>query len=166
MSFAFLAAPLLAALQLQGFDVPPRFEATRVSDLAESFLALAFAPDGRLFLGTEDGPVLWARDADQDGVFETHGTFTAELASCQGLVWFQDRLWATGRRAGNDGLFRVVPAADGTTAERIEPVLAITSGGEHGVHGVVVGPDGYLYLAIGDHAGIESAHAASLALED
>jgi len=158
-----LGAP---ALQSQGFDLPPGFAITRASDLAESFLSLAFASSGRVYLGVEDGPILWAKDADDDGRFETDGTLTSDIRGCQGLLWFQDQLFATGVQGTQHGLFRLRVSADGTSVEGIDPLLRLTAGGEHGVHGVVAGPDGFLYLAVGDHASIETPPASSDALED
>ena len=156
---SLLAAAFASLQSSPGFEVPEGFSVRSAAAFADSFLSLAFGPDGSLYLGVEDRPILVAKDADKDGVYETKSDFAAEPKSCQGLVLANGVLWATGTEGGKCGLFRVAP-------DKAACVLELRPGGEHGAHGIALGPDGFLYLTVGDHSGVVGEPKPSLVLAD
>ncbi len=129
------------------------FRAEPAATIRASLLALTFAPDGTAFAAVEDGPVLWLADGDGDGTLESQGTCTDEVRGAHGLVWWHDALYAVGARAGVTGLQRIRLGGDGRTAAGIEPLARFeTISAEHGAHGVTPGPDGGLYVCVGNLA--------------
>lgn len=138
------------------FDTLPGF---RVQPLAEgigSLIAMTVAGPGRYFVSVESGGILELDDANGDGEAETIAPFTDELHVCQGLLWFDDALLATAEGPKGTGLYRIPKA--GAPPE----LLGRFNGemGEHGPHAIVPGPDGRLYLAIGNHSAVGEPIAA------
>ncbi len=155
---ATLLALAASAPQESDFVVPQGFAVERVSDVAKSYLALTFDHRGRIFVSVEGGPILAFEDKDLDGKFETSSVFSDDVASAQGLVWLDHVLYAVGDSHGKLGVFRLTPNADETKAAKCELVVPVVGAngdeapGEHGAHGIVVGPDGFLYLMLGNYA--------------
>jgi putative heme-binding domain-containing protein len=149
-----LAAPSRAGGE--EFVVPPGFCVEAAASASESFLALTFDERGTLFASVEGGPILLLLDRDGDGLRETREVFCEELTSCQGLRWFEGRLFATGRRGERAGLWRVTPNAERAGSERIDELAGFDYFGEHGAHGIAVGPDRALYVTIGDHTRLDT----------
>jgi hypothetical protein len=147
-----------AAAPQADYEVPSGFVVERASERVGSFLALTFDAQGRLFVSLEGGPILWLADEDHDGRFEKDGTFSAEVESAQGLLWSGGVLYAVGNSHGKDGVWRLTPDAAGTAAAKVELFLPVVGAngaeppGEHGAHGIVAGPDGFLYLMLGNYA--------------
>ena len=90
-----------------------------------------------------------------------------EVAGCHGLCWSKGSLFATGKGPDGAGLYRITPRGAGAKtnggAKPNEIVCLGTfsgEGNEHGVHGVVEGPDGRLYLAVGNHHQIDKPWSA------
>ena len=155
------------------FDVERRYAAPdgfHVEAAAEgigSLVALARGDARDLFVSVEGGPILRLRDADGDGRYDDTETFCGEVAGCHGLCWSKGSLFATGKGPDGAGLYRITPRGAGAKtnggAKPNEIVCLGTfsgEGNEHGVHGVVEGPDGRLYLAVGNHHQIDKPWSA------
>ena len=139
----------------QDFDLADGFDLKRALDTRRSFLSLAFADDGRLVLGTEAGGVLAASDSDGDGTFEAIETLTHDLQSVQGLCFRGETLFAIGRKNGESALWRF----DQDSAPRA--LVPIDDADEHGAHGIALGPQGDLFVAVGDEARFRTAPEAA-----
>ncbi|MCA8980934.1 MAG: DUF1080 domain-containing protein [Planctomycetes bacterium] len=137
------------------------FELQRAGAVAASLLCMTGAPDGSLFVGSEERGVMRVVDADGDGFFEQTEPFAPDFRDVQGLLAEEDAAFVVGRRSAGSkpelGLWRL--SADGADARLLVP---FANGDEHGPHGVLRGPDGALYLAYGDLTRPTSAPAAPL----
>jgi putative heme-binding domain-containing protein len=166
-SFTFALALLTAPAAAQEYRVPAGFRVENAAELSESFVAMTFGPDGALLVSLEDGGLLSLSDppgGGGEGSFDVVQPFCDELRSCQGLAWHDGRVYATGQRDGKPGLWRITPGPDGARAARVELVIGVHDWGEHGAHAIVPGPDGRLWVVVGNHSYFESPPEPSSAL--
>ena len=135
------------------FEPLPGFTVTAAWESMESFIALESIDEHRVLAATEAGGIVELVDEDGDGNFDSEASFTEVVTYCQGLLWHEDQLYCTGRGPDGPGLYVISPDKPGFAG-----TLGLFTGstGEHGPHAVVAGPDGALYLSVGNHAGIKA----------
>ncbi len=138
------------------FDPLPGFVIETVADGFGSVVALTTAGPRRLLANVEGGPIFSLVDADGDGRAEEITPFTAAIQGCQGMYWQDGTTWFTGAGPNGHGLYRL---PEGATAP-IKVVALDGDLGEHGPHAIVPGPDGALYIAVGNHARLGQPPAA------
>lgn len=130
------------------FDALPGFIVTPVAEGFGSVVALADGGPNRWLANVEGGPIFALVDGDGDGAAEQIAPFTDTIKGCQGIHWQAGTTWFTGAGPDGHGLYRL---ADGATTPT--KVVAFDGDlGEHGPHAIVPGPDGALYVALGNHA--------------
>ncbi len=139
------------------FTVPPGFVVDRPSDFSGSLISLTFAPDGSAYIGREAEGIVRLSDVDHDGRYERVEEFAPELTMCQGLAVKDGALLSTGVIESKVGLWRVPISANGLRAGPAERLFEFTDGGEHGAHAVVVGPDGSVYVIVGNQSAFSDA---------
>jgi putative membrane-bound dehydrogenase-like protein len=126
--------------------------------------ALCFDKYGRLYVGAgpqyrhprPDSPTDYIKiliDKDGDGKAETVKTFADGLNSVQAMAWRNDELWVA-----NSPELTVLRDTDGDdVADEYQVVFTGLNNLRHGLHGLNWGPDGWLYMSMGntwvkDHA--------------
>jgi putative heme-binding domain-containing protein len=131
------------------FEPLPGFRVDVVADGVGSVVGIALDPKGRLYVASE-GLRITRLTESASGAFEGAETYTDAIANAQGMFRDGDALFVTGDGPQGTGLYRVPEAT------RAPELLGRFDGemGEHGPHAIVRGPDGWLYLAIGNHAGV------------
>jgi len=125
-----------------------------------SIASLCADRDGSLIAGPERGklvrvvPAAVGEDADS-------ATFTPldlPIGDAQGLVFSDgdDRalfVVVNGSSAQGSGVYRVTDSNGDQKLDTVTLLRAIPGqAGEHGAHGIVVGPDGLLYVMVGNHS--------------
>ncbi len=140
---------------LSRFQLPPGFRVTQAAghELTGSLVCMTWGTDGHLLVSVERGPVLSLADSDGDGRFDHKVVFTDQVKNCQGLCQVGQVVYAVGQGPQGTGVYRL-PDRDGDhRADQVQLVLKHRGGmGEHGPHDVVLGPDGWLYHNLGNHA--------------
>ncbi len=154
-------------------EVPAGFEATLFAKepLVGNPGAMAFDRKGRLFVGmgpqyrnpkpeTPGDRVDMLLDTDGDGVAESTKNFAFGLNSIQGLAWHGRDLWIA-----NAPDLTIARDLDGDD-EADEYVRVFTDLGnlEHGLHGLIWGPDGKLYMTKGNSKGLTTRTACAEAV--
>ena len=144
-------------------EVPAGFEAKLFArePLVGNPGAMTFDRNGRLFVGmgpqyrnpkpeTPGDRVVIVLDADGDGVADQTKDFATGLNSIQGLAWHGRDLWIA-----NAPDLTIARDLDGDD-EADEYVRVYTDLGnlEHGLHGLIWGPDGKLYMTKGNSKGL------------
>ena len=136
------------------FQIKDGFGVQRVlnDDAVGSLIAIAFNEFGHIIASQERGPLLLIFDRNGDGVPEEVRTYCDQVQSCQGILPLNGEVFVTGEGPDGSGLYRLTDADRNGTLEQVRLVLAFSgSPGEHGAHGLTLGPDGMIYVVIGNH---------------
>ncbi len=124
--------------------------------------SLTFGPDGRLYVASAQGAVYTLTDTDGDGRAAPARVFATDLPVPLGLLWIQDRLYVS-----YNGAVDVVwdRDGDGRADRRANVISGLPSYGLHQNDGLVLGPDGYIYLGQGttcDHCAERDARNGTI----
>lgn len=123
-------------------------------ELAGSIIAFTFGNRGTILASPEREPIKVLTDQDKDGKFDKATTFSEEVRNCQGLLVVGTDVYAIGDGPKGAGLYRLKDDNQDDVADSVEHLHEYRGGmGEHGPHAAVLGPDGWLYHCIGNHAG-------------
>jgi putative membrane-bound dehydrogenase-like protein len=143
------------------FSVPPGFrveQAVKIpaNDPRFSLVNMTFDNKGRLLVSREGGAVLLCTDPDKDGVFQTVKPYCTQVKNCQGMCWVKDALLLVGNGPQGAGLYRVRDTDGDDVTDQVQLLHRFRGGmGEHGPHAILHGPDDWLYVVTGNHAGAQ-----------
>ena len=131
-----------------------RVERVLEDEAIGSAIALAFNEFGQLVISQEGGPLLLATPDDKGG-FDVR-TYCELVSSCQGLLPLNGDVYVTGQGPEGLGMYRLSDENRDGTLEKSERIMAFRGGlGEHGPHGLALGPDGMIYCVIGNFSGYD-----------
>lgn len=135
-----------------GFSVVEVFSAKKVG----SILAMAFNEFGHIIVSQEDGPLLLLYDADKDGKLDKSRVYCDLVKNVQGILPLNGDVYVTGDGDEGSGLYRLADADRNGELEKSELILRFKgTPGEHGPHQITFGPDGCLYIVVGNHAQLD-----------
>ncbi len=140
--------------QIARFTIAPEFRVERVlkADYTGSLIAMSFNEFGEMLVSREGGPLLIITDNDQDGVPDTTNTYCDQVKSCQGILPLNGNVFVVGEGPEGIGLYRLTDENQDRQADTVKLLLKFKGEmHEHGPHAVVLGPDGLIYLMIGNH---------------
>lgn len=144
------------------FKLPPNFSVRLVADPEEtgSLIAMTFNERGEIIASRERGPLLLIRDEDGDGAPETVHVYSEQMTSCQGILALNGDVYAVGDGPEGTSFCRLRDENGDGKADAVETLLKFTGGmGEHGPHAPVLGPDGLIYIVVGNHSAVEAPFA-------
>lgn len=128
-----------------------------------SLVAMTFNEAGDIIASRDAGPLLLIQDKDHDGKFESIATFCDEVTNCQGILAIGPHVFAVGKGpSGGSAFHRLTDANGDGKVDKVETLFRFKGGmGEHGPHAPVLGPDGLIYIMIGNHAFVEPQVAST-----
>lgn len=133
-----------------GFTV----ERLRSAQVGEgSWVALTFDGRGRLIISPQSGPLFrWeAGPSGQAGASDgSLVRLDLPIGSAQGLLVVDDDLYATVNQGNEPGLYRARDRDGDGDYDECERLAAFGGAGEHGPHGLRLGPDGWIYTVHGN----------------
>src|SRR5262249_42036538 len=154
----YSASSLGAREVKHGLRAPDGFEVTEFADssLANDIYTMTFDPKGRVVVAGR-GYIRILLDKDGSGRADGAIDFARGLkAGAMGLLWEGTSLFCT----GDGGLLRYRAGGDGRADGPPELIRKLKTGGEHTAHAVRRGPDGWLYVLVGDQTRIDKSYAA------
>ncbi len=140
--------------QQERFQIQKGFGVQRVlsDDLVGSVIAMTFNEFGHIIVSQEGGPLLLVFDRDDDGVPEHVRTYCDKVKSCHGILALNGEVFVTGEGPDGQALYRLTDTDRNGTLEQVRAIVKFKgNGGEHGAHGLRLGPDGMIYVALGSH---------------
>lgn len=140
--------------QRERFQIQKGFGVQRVlnDDQVGSVIAMTFNEFGHMIVSREGGPLLLVFDKDEDGVPEHVRTYCDKVKSCQGILALNGEVFVTGEGPQGSALYRLTDTDRNGTLEQVTAIVKFEGhGGEHGPHGIRLGPDGMIYVAVGSH---------------
>ncbi|MGC4004952.1 MAG: heme-binding protein [Pirellulales bacterium] len=127
-----------------------------------SIICLAFNEFGELLASREDGGLILVRDADGDGSPETPGVFCDKVRAVQGILPLNGKVLVIAAGPQGPGMYRLSDEDNDGKAEKVENVLKFKGEmGEHGPHAITLGPDGLVYIMLGNKTEPDRAADAS-----
>ncbi|MDX1962124.1 MAG: HEAT repeat domain-containing protein [Pirellulales bacterium] len=158
--------PWFDEVQLAGGGLASRFrtqpdfavEQILAAEQTGSVITLAFNEFGEILVSREGGGLLIVRDNDQDGRPETAKSYCDQVQNCQGILPLNGQVYVIGGGSDGPGLYRLTDADTDGQAEKADLLLKFKGEmGEHGPHALTLGPDGLIYIMVGNHSSAEKA---------
>lgn len=136
----------------------PEFAIERMvtNEQAGSLIAMAFNASGDILLSQEGGPLMLAR-RDASGAFDTVTPFCQELRNVQGILPIGNRVFVIGDGPEGGALYQLSDKDASGQSDELKALLKFKGSiGEHGPHTVRLGPDGLLYILVGNFAEVDA----------
>ncbi len=137
------------------FKVDQEFEVEQLLNHEQcgSLIAMAFNEFGHLLASRDGGPLMLFYDSDDDGRFDKMREYCNRVESCQGILALNGEVFVTAQGPDGNALYRLADEDQDGKLESVEPLIKFAgTSGEHGAHGVVLGPDGMIYVVAGNQA--------------
>src|SRR5437867_2611482 len=147
-AFAQVGTPAQAIQTLTDFKVERLISADKAKH--GSWINLGKDNKGRLLLGGQNRQPV-TRVTIRDGKIAKEEVLKLPVSETMGILWAFDSLYLNGSRNGRFGLFRLRDKDGDDQFESVERLGEWKGGGgEHGAHGIVLGPDNKLYTVCGN----------------
>ncbi len=135
---------------------------TIVDNSIGSLIAMEFDEWGRLICSREGGGLVrfdFRLPADSPDRIKS---ITDKVNSCQGILALNGNIYVTGQGPDGLALYRLSDGDNNGSLDQVKSLLKFKGSlGEHGPHGIALGPDGYIYIVVGNASGVAGEVAAS-----
>jgi hypothetical protein len=142
------------------FTVARDFHVERVlkNEATGSLIAMTFNEWGEILASRERGPLLLVVDKNKDGIPETVTTYCDKVTSSQGILALNGEVFVVGDGPQGAALYRLADEDRDGKAEKVTALVEFEGPmGEHGPHAPALGPDGLIYVIVGNHTGVKKA---------
>ncbi len=144
------------------FNVAEEFEVRRIvdSDATGSLIAFTFNEFGHIIASEENGPLKLIHEGTKKGTWSSIRTYCEKVKNCQGILSLNGDVYVTADGPDGQALYRLSDRDRDGVLEQVKTLLKFTgSMGEHGAHGLTLGPDGYLYVMLGNHTAPDAEYS-------
>ncbi len=145
------------ATKAETLEVPKGFEVDLVLSSQRgqgSWIAMTFDDQGRTIISpqSDNDPLLRISNIDSDEPM-IESLNSTKVRHAMGLLYAHDSLYINGHGPNGTGLYRWIDSNkdDQWTDDETHFLKTIRGEGEHGYHGLRLGPDGMIYMMNGNH---------------
>lgn len=146
------------------FKISPNFTVQRVvgNDPAGSLIAMTFDEFGRIIAAREKGPLLLITDTNKDLIPDQTKVYCDKVKNCQGILSLNGEVYVTADGPDGAALYKLADRDRNGTLEDVATLVRFKGEmGEHGLHGIVLGPDGMIYVMVGNHTSPDREYDAA-----
>ncbi len=146
------------------FTAPQGFIVQRILSDSEtgSLIALAFNEFGHLVVSREGAGLFLVYDSNRDGIPDKIREYGDSVKNIQGILPLNGDVFVTGDGPEGSGLYRLIDADRNGSLEKTQLIVRFKgSPGEHGAHQLTLGPDGFVYMILGNHVTMDSEPSSS-----
>lgn len=115
-----------------------------------SVIALTFDEFGRMIFAREQGGLFLAEDSDGDGQLDKISNLTDQVKNCQGILAVNGQYYVVGDGPNGSALYRWQGSHQRPIPNLETMVKFRSESHEHGPHGLTLGPDGKIYVSLGN----------------
>ncbi|MCC9604494.1 HEAT repeat domain-containing protein [Blastopirellula sp. JC732] len=136
------------------FQIMPGFAIQEVisADKTGSLIAMAFNEFGGIVASQEGGPLMLFTDENKDGVVDSARVYCDEVKNVQGILPLNGDVYVVGEGPQGTAMYHLKDEDQDGTLSIAETLIKFTGPlGEHGAHQMALGPDGLIYLTVGNH---------------
>lgn len=134
------------------FHIARDFEVQRVIDAETtgSLIAMAFNEFGHVILSREGAGLFLVVDTDDDQIVDDMRPYCDKVQNVQGILPLNGDVYVTGVGPQGHGLYRLADQDRDGTLETVKLLFNFEGEmGEQTAHGLVLGPDGWIYVVLG-----------------
>jgi putative heme-binding domain-containing protein len=147
--------PAEQVARVSRFTIDDAFQVQEVLKGEEtgSLTAMAFNEFGHILAAKEDGGLLLIYDANKDKIPEKVRNYCDKVRNVQGILALNGEVFVTGDGPDGPALYRLADKDRDGVLENVRSLVRFECEVlEHGAHGLVLGPDGLIYILVGNHA--------------
>ena len=132
-----------------------------------SLIAMEFDEFGKMLLSREGGPLLIADPTKQLNDPQRVRVYCDQVNTCQGILPLNGSVYVTADGPKGLGLYKLTDRNRDGALEIQSMLLGFTGElGEHGPHGVQLGPDGMIYVMVGNGSQVKQITDATGPYQD
>jgi putative heme-binding domain-containing protein len=153
----------------QRFQIDPEFAVDEIlgDDITGSLVNIAFNEFGHIIAAQEGGPLLLIYDSNKDGVPDKSRNYCELVQNIQGILPLSGDVYVTGDGPEGAGVYRLIDKDRNGALEEAKKIAGFEGEpGEHGAHGLALGPDGRIYCVLGNHVRFDGEYAETSPLKE
>ena len=161
--------PVEQVARRERFTIDSQFEVQQVlaGEQLGSLIAMSFNEFGHILAAKEGGGLLLVYDGNGDKIPEKVRTYCDKVQNIQGILALNGDVFVTGVGPDGHGLYRLTDKDRDGILEDVRTLVRFKcTVGEHGPHGLVLGPDGLIYVVLGNHTQLEGDYESGSPYRD